>query len=449
MPRPIRVAVLLLASTPLAAQSIAFEPKLLHTIPDGISLEGDPITDPNGDSFTPTSDVVWGPTGRRVAYIGRRGQTSFPIDSGIDTQPEGFHYLDSPVFSSDGDDVVWRAGNRIKPKKEKWWILRNGERSKKSYDWIGSVSIGPDGTIAFWEQPGAKIVADGSYNRGKQVFHVGKKKGKKWEDATALTPAAFSADGSTVATAAGKGGEWHVLITDKNGKQKPLTKKGFQMIDSIALSPNGKEAAVVVMAGMGFAPPGPGGMPMPGQKLVIQHGKNTYGKQFDSAGVPVFGPKRKQLAYKFADGKKMGIALTNDKKPRAEHGYVTNPVFSPDGSRMAYAAIEDAKVEPFYKMTTYCDFAIEGGKARLVTRKGKGKPKVDDAEYEGILHITFSPDGKRIAFVARKGKKWQIVCGDEKSDLFDEVGKPVFDESSKRIAFGARSGREIWWKVLE
>ena len=32
---------------------------------------------------------------------------------------------------------------------------------------------------------------------------------------------------------------------------------------------------------------------------------------------------------------------------------------------------------------------------------------------------------------------------------FDEVGPPVFDPDSERIAFGARKGRQVFWKLLE
>jgi hypothetical protein len=40
------------------------------------------------------------------------------------------------------------------------------------------------------------------------------------------------------------------------------------------------------------------------------------------------------------------------------------------------------------------------------------------------------------------------VCGDKRSETFDEIGEPHFAADGLRIAFGARKGRELWWKVL-
>jgi hypothetical protein len=54
-----------------------------------------------------------------------------------------------------------------------------------------------------------------------------------------------------------------------------------------------------------------------------------------------------------------------------------------------------------------------------------------------------------VAFCARDEKGWHVVVGEKVSPAYSEVGPPTFSEDGQRVAFGARSDREIWWRVLE
>jgi len=42
-----------------------------------------------------------------------------------------------------------------------------------------------------------------------------------------------------------------------------------------------------------------------------------------------------------------------------------------------------------------------------------------------------------------------VVVGDCIGDAFEQVGDPVFSPDGKKVAHGARKGRELWWKVME
>ena len=89
-----------------------------------------------------------------------------------------------------------------------------------------------------------------------------------------------------------------------------------------------------------------------------------------------------------------------------------------------------------------------------------GKP--DDVKrspaYDMAVTPVFSPDGRRIAYRARKGPmekaKRFIVIADadtgkviKEGPVGDEIWPPVWSADSKTAAYGARIGKELWWKV--
>jgi hypothetical protein len=45
------------------------------------------------------------------------------------------------------------------------------------------------------------------------------------------------------------------------------------------------------------------------------------------------------------------------------------------------------------------------------------------------------------------------VVGEQKGDAFDEIYIPhervSFNASGTKVAFGARKGSEIWWKIMD
>lgn len=441
----VTVALLLGAAAP--AQSETFTPHALGTIPDDISLEAPPITAPDGTVVTHVSRLMFAPDGSRFAYVGYREGLAYPV-IGEDVPESPYHYVSEPSFSADSSTVVFRVGNRKSQRTEEWWPLVNGEKGKK-FDWIGEISVGPDGTLAFWEQPGAKIVGDGSYDRGGQVLHFGKRTSRKYEDATSLHRPVISANGKTVVGGAMKGGRWFALAMSDRGKQQLLPKRGVGMVGAVAVSSDGKQVACIG----GEGPPMPPGVPrgaLPGTEWRIHFGQKELGKGLEGVGAPVIEPaKGRALAYKALGGSKMGIGF-DSADPELEFAYVSTPVWSPDGKSVAYAAYSASNHEPMYELEAETGARLAVGKAKLATQRPGKKPALLETEYAAIRYPTFSADGKQVAFAARDADgKWRIVVGDRSSAAFDEVGPPVFDSESERIAFGARSGAEVSWVVLE
>ena len=68
------------------------------------------------------------------------------------------------------------------------------------------------------------------------------------------------------------------------------------------------------------------------------------------------------------------------------------------------------------------------------------------AVYDGIGLITFSPDGKRAAYQAKKGSAQLLVADDREGPEFEEVGNPVFSADGKHLAYRVKKTGK--WSVL-
>ena len=449
----IAIPLALVLCTTASTGDLQLEETLIATIPEGIELEGEARIGPDGNEWPNVSYVYWSADGRRVAYVGMQDGGSYPVIG--EEVLAGYQFVDPPVFSDDGQHVAFRVGNRKSSKQERWWVLLDGE-TQGAEDWIGTIQFRP-GTdeLCYWTQPGARIGSMGEYTGGDLVFRAGKKKGKKWDDANALIPVSFSADGSVIASPAMRKSKWYAMRFEKKGERKPKKKEGTQMITSLALSPDGKDVALCTMdpratgSGMSDLPPGmPASAGMFGMKLIVMHGKEVYGQDQSGAGQPVFSPDSKRLAYKLLSGDKMGIAI-DGKPPATASDYVHTPVWSPDSKRIAYAVTEGGMVNEFWRLGFEGDYSISGGQTHLYFHDRGGKNATEGSSYLEVRDIVWGPDDDQIAYRARTDDGWIIVCGDKQSPVFDQVGTPTFGPQGAAVYFGARTERELWWRVLE
>src|SRR5262245_49816792 len=243
-----------LGSVLLAFGASAQDPwseRLLATVPAGLAFESAPVTAPDGTKQVERTRCVFGRDGRFVVYCAYRGARGVAM---VGERIVGeFDYLEDPVVDVLREHHAFRAGNRIRPAQEQWHAIVDGDMGK-AFDWIGVVSLGRGGVPAFWEQPGAKVQSDGAYSQGAQQFHVGVRIGKKYDDGQSLLPAAWSADGKKVVTAAAAehGKSWSLLTAD--AKAERLDKMSFTLIEDVAISPDGKRVAATAVDG-GFPLP--------------------------------------------------------------------------------------------------------------------------------------------------------------------------------------------------
>ncbi len=76
-------------------------------------------------------------------------------------------------------------------------------------------------------------------------------------------------------------------------------------------------------------------------------------------------------------------------------------------------------------------------------RTGQNAQIYDPATSNAIL---FSPDGKRMAYVARQGKYWNVVVDEQQGMRYDEIRSLQFSPDSKHCLYTARNGNT--WRVV-
>jgi WD40 repeat protein len=425
------VAAACIATTPLAAAPVLVvlaAQQAKPPAPPAVSWEERKLAEaPAGAKFEERSSFA--PTGKKVVFAYREADKHV-VFVGTD-KVGGFHYFDSPTWSANGEHVALRLGNRIEPKKEKWFAYLDTKKIAEE-DWIGLVTPSPDGSeAAYWINPGSKLDSEGIYTGGKWYFVAGKFRGREWSEGFGLTPNAYSRDGSKVATSCVREGLSRVLVVEKKTEKLVMNDKfgPYMSVDSLAFAPDGK-----LVYGAETSPD-------KSSRWYVFWGDDVYGKENWGSGSPVISPTGAKIAYKGVKDGKTRVFV--DHAPLARDGdAVSTPVFSADGKRVAYAINRGGTLPPEQAVVQWSEWMVTGGKWHLMVDNEGASPGFDE-----IRHPTFSADGKLTAFAAREGQQWRIVFGDKKSDPFDEVGPPVFSPDGKKLAFGARAGSVFWWKV--
>ena len=132
------------------------------------------------------------------------------------------------------------------------------------------------------------------------------------------------------------------------------------------------------------------------------------------------------FAFKTNRGKSgYAISLNGKNGPLFDNISILGPVFSPDGRRLAYIAVKGKEV---YSV-------IDGKKS--------------DA-YESIAEISFSPDSSKIVFLARDiNKKYFAVTDGKKGINYDGIrgeGYPVFSPDSSKVVYLAYKNKK--WAIV-
>lgn len=428
------------------AQEVSFEEHLIASVPEGVILEGEPIIGPDDKQWPNTMPVVWAPDGTQVAYVGLVDGKSHPV-VGVEVGDE-YDYASTPVFGASGAETAFRVGNRTREDTEDWWALVNGERIGRT-DWMGAIAFSPDGErLAWWTRPGAKSEREVLYGNGDQMLVLATRKKDKWrlqeseewKDSISLEAPCFDDKGRAIAGAR-KHGLWYVISFDGR-KEKELC-SGMEWLRDFAVSPKGGDIAAVAWDYDGFT--GSSGR-MPGTLVHVD--KKRYGKNYHAAAKPVFSPDGRHIAYEVQRNGICGTGFDGEEDAETSFDSVSKAVFSPDGKRIAFVGREGTgsgdDPRPIGE-------DVDGKqRATIVLRDAKKDARIETgAAFVAIRDLTFGPGGEQIAFRALDADGWRMIVGDATSEPFDELGPPHFSDDGARVAFGARKGRELWWKVLE
>ncbi len=391
-----------------------------------VSDTGSVIQTKLGPAPETTGESIVSLNGLHSAWVERKSPTTdFGDRVVIDGTPGKWYQLcDKLTFSPDGNSLAYRA---LKKSDSKSYVVLNGRESRPE-ERIVSFLFSPDGKhSAYVASRGDErvVVVDGKEEpRFKAIFHPGAEAGGLFADKILFSP-----DGKRHAyigvTATGK----KVVVVD--GKPSPAYDEVFQMA---VFYGDSEHFAYVARNGS------------PAQVFVVADGQ--AGPRFD-------------------------IVKSVHADERAGWGWMEGTVgLSPDGRRMYYIGVKEDKETSAQRITVVLDNKIlnEGvpgtlfpqfspDSARLVYAfEPDGKPVLFVGEEEqppvGCLYsnrITFSPNGKRFAFVAgieepsldsRSWKRVVVVDGKPGQPYTEIEEGPVFSADSTSVAYVATESKE-------
>jgi Tol biopolymer transport system component len=245
----------------------------------------------------------------------------------------------------------------------------------------------------------------------------------------------FSPDSSRAAYAAERQGKFLIVVDGKEGQL-------FDDIYNPVFSPDSRHAAYV------------GGQV--GSRSAVVDGEIVSAKYPDVGGGTgvVFSPDGKRLAYAavVAPDKEFVVIDGKEDKP---YNNVGKLCFSPDSHRVLYTAwragksfvVVDGVPDRAYDVIGYPaqPFSPDSRRvAYLAARDGKQMVVVDgkeEGDYEAIPWLWFSPDSHRVAYRAQRGHKEFAVVDGQEGKRYDLIFAPTFSPDSQRVAyFAERAG---------
>jgi Tol biopolymer transport system component len=219
---------------------------------------------------------------------------------------------------------------------------------------------------------------------------------------------------------------------------------------------------------------------------------------FDSVGLPIFSPDGKHLAYTAMQQGKQWLVLDATAKPWPHD----DPRFTPDGKALTYATIKNGKVVLMVDAkqsgaehsgvspaifsadgrrmmfeATIIDFTAAKTPMVIPQNQGvwnpinvpagtvvksfmvvDGKPGAaydlltENVDLEMAVTPIFSPDGKHLAYAARKldakkNNRWLVVEDEQEGPAFDAVFGLAFSPDGNHLAYVAK--RDGKWVAIE
>lgn len=188
---------------------------------------------------------------------------------------------------------------------------------------------------------------------------------------------------------------------------------------------------------------------------VVVNGKEGNVHNAWAIRNPVFSPNGQRVAYvvavDYANDKRTGYVVSDGKEGKHYSGDISLDIvnFSPDSKHIAYSVgiggyegegfvvVDDKEGNRYVGNRRQIVWTPDSSQlAYVVSKKGQHFVVFNGKEgkhYDSIDGLNFSPDGKYLAYAAynRKANKWVVVINEQEGKAYDYIfAKNVLDEES-------------------
>jgi 4-hydroxybenzoate polyprenyltransferase len=372
---------------------------------------------PNGRRYWYTVDKLTS----RVTVGMQKGTFGFPwyrreLSSGSDLVVDQRHvsrhlFCNHAVFSPDSSRVAYVGGGKWLDGPRERVIIVDGK------EYGVDVPSTSHGHYPIYLSPVGRRAAYFTTDKGRIYLVVDgvRREETSGNETDLVSGFAFSPDGRSCSYSYAEASKHYVMV---NGtRQGPYE----DVVRDIIYSRDGCTVAYPAMAD--------------GALFAVRNGvKNEIAVEDVPRGPFFFSPDATRMAYMTSDIDATYVAA--DGKPadrmRFDTSVYIGPIaFSSDSRRMAYVV---------------CDYTM----MQVVVDGQKGE--AFDYSESVQIQIRFSPDSRHVAYVAyRKGRGYFVVVNGAVGEVQDWIATDtlVFSPDSRKLAYGARKGRELWWKVID
>jgi len=170
-------------------------------------------------------------------------------------------------------------------------------------------------------------------------------------------------------------------------------------------------------------------------------------------GEMVISSDNKRLAYTITEGDKQQIVV-DGKIDSRKYSQIQLLMFSPNGKHLMYGVEKDKKwgvVLNGKESKLYDSVAglvcTDGTQVFIAEKNKKESMVVNGKEGEffaNVLAPIFSPDTKRLSYLADVGEKKCAVVDGKKTAVFTDIGAPVYSPDSKHVAYRVQDGEKSY-----
>ena len=427
-----------------SGSNVASETRILATIADNDMPPPPPVIHsekPDPQLQQASFQVIFSESGRGVAYLVQKGDKL----SVVHNQSRGKEYsaLGTVVISGDGGRVAYGALTG-----GKWSMVVDGKEGK-GYETLLTPLFSPDGRhVAYLAKEGDRwyLVVDGMPNAGTIASYT--------------TPE-FSSDSTKIVyiETAASSAEMKLIISDLTFRSQQVKKSIGDLLFILNKDKNHLAATEVVgkkLRVIDFSIDKPelvrtGALYDLIERLTINDVGDsvTYCALKDGKRLIVLNDREEtlpkgllpELPLVRPDKKGVGILLGSEKIIGLYQAFYSTP-----GQVNKY---DEAAGLTYGEDSLLYAFAARKGDDWFVVVNGKEGPVFDK-----VVAPQISPDGKRIAYRARKNGKRFVVIADNFANtivthpVHEQIFDVKFTGDGKSVAYGVKDERQLIWKVV-